>query len=235
MLAVTEDGSAPLQVEAAAPAVFETSLGATLEVPVKFLRGASHKGFKGEWEAALFGLPGQRLWQPAKPAADAAEGKLAVALVKKDGNQFVPGTWTVYAATRGTVQWQPDEKVPARELRDAAFSAPIQVKIDPSPVAMAAPDVVTLARGGTAALAVKLDRRFGFAEAVELSLRLPEGLKGVAAPAVPVAKEAAEGALALEGATDAPPGRHAAVIEAKCQWNGEELISRRDIIIEITP
>jgi len=235
MLAVTEDGGVPLQVEAAAPAVFETSLGATLEIPVKFLRAASHKGFKGEWEAALFGLPGQRAWQPAKPAGDAAEARLALALTRKDGNQFVPGTWTVYAATRGTVQWQPDEKVPVREVRDAAFSTPIQVKIDPSPVALSAPEAVTLPRGGKAALAVKLDRRFGFAEAVTVTLRLPDGLKGVAAPAVTVPKEAAEGTLALEGATEAPAGRHTAVIEAKCQWNGEELMSRRDVILEIQP
>jgi hypothetical protein len=225
----------PLQVEAAGPAVYETSLGATLEVPVKFLRGASHKGFKGEWEAALFGLPGQRLWQPAKPAADAAEAKLALALVKKDGNQFVPGTWTVYAATRGTVQWQPDEKVAVRDVRDATYSAPIQVKIESSPVALSAPEVLSLGRGGKAACAIKLDRRFGFAEAVEVSLKLPDGLKGITAPPVTVAKESAEAALAVDCAADAPPGRHACVLVAKCQWNGEELFSSRDLTLEITP
>lgn len=235
MLAVTEDGGVPLEVEAAAPAVIETSLGATLEVPVKFLRAPSHKGFKGEWEAGLSGLPGQRLWQPAKPAADAAEATLAVALVKKDGNQFVPGTWTVYAATRGTVQWQPDEKTPVRDVRDAAYSAPIQVRIEPSPVALTAPETAVLARGGMASVAVRLDRRFGFAEGAELTLRLPDGLQGVTAPAVAVAKEAADAALAVAASADAPSGRHAAVLEAKCQWNGEELISRRDILIEITP
>jgi hypothetical protein len=235
MLAVSEDGGVPLQVEPTGPAVVETSLGATLEIPVKFLRAASHKGFKGEWEAALFGLPGQRAWQPAKPAGDAAEARLALALTKKDGNRFVPGTWTIYAATRGTVQWQPDEKVPVREVRDATFSMPIQVKIDPSPVALSAPETMTLARGGKAALPVMLDRRFGFAEAVTLTLRLPDGLTGVAAPAVTVPKEAAEGSLALEGATDVATGRHTAVIEAKCQWNGEDLVSRRDVILEIQP
>jgi hypothetical protein len=235
MLAVTEAEGVPFQIEAAGPAVFETSLGATLEIPVKFLRAASHKGFKGEWEAALRGLPGQRAWQPAKPAADAADAKLVLALTRKDGNQYLPGTWTVYAATRGTVQWQPDDKVPVRELRDAAYSAPIQVKIDPSPVLLSGPEALTVARGGSASVAVKLDRRFGFGEAVELSLRLPDGVKGVAAPAVAVPKEAAEGALALQASAEAPPGRHSCVLEAKCQWNGEELISRRDLIVEITP
>lgn len=235
MLAVMESDGVPLQIEAAGPAVFETSLGATLEVPVKFLRAASHKGFKGEWEAALCGLPGQRLWQPSKPAADAAEAKLALVLSKKDGNQFVPGTWTVYAATRGTVQWQPDDKVPVRDLRDASFSAPIKVKIDSSPVALSAPAALNVARGGKSECTVKLDRRFGFAEAVEVSLRLPAELNGITAPAVTAAKETAEVTLALECAAEAPSGRHACVIEAKCQWNGEELLSRRDVTLEITP
>jgi len=235
VLAVTEDGGVPLQIEPVGAPVYETSLGATLEVPVKFIRAASHKGFKGEWEAALFGLPGQRVWQPAKPAADATEAKLTVALTKKDGNQFVPGTWTVYASTRGTVQWQPDEKVAVREVRDTAFSVPIQVKIDPSPVLLSAPETLVLPRGGNAGLSVKLDRRFGFGEAVEVTLHLPEGVKGMAAAPVAVPKDAAEAALTVVGAADAAPGRQTAVIQAKCQWNGEELISRRDVIIEILP
>lgn len=235
VLAVTEAGGVPLQIEPAGTPVYETSLGATLEVPVTFVRGASHKGFKGEWEAALFGLPGQRAWQPAKPAADAAGATLTLALTKKDGNQFVPGTWTVYASARGTVQWQPDDKVPVRELRDTTFSTPLQVKIDPSPVVLSAPDELIAAREATLGLRVTLDRRFGFAEAVELTLRLPEGVKRISAPMVAVAKEASEAALTLTFAADAPPGRHACFLEAKCQWNGEELFTRRDITIEIKP
>jgi hypothetical protein len=65
-MAVIEAGGVPLQTQLVGDgAILETSLGATLEVPVTFVRDASHKGFKGEWEAALWGLPGQRAWQPA--------------------------------------------------------------------------------------------------------------------------------------------------------------------------
>jgi len=235
-LAVLEDGGVPLQIGAPGAAeVYETSLGATLQVPVTFGREASHKGFKGEWEAGLSGLPGQRLWQPIKPAADAAEATLSLVLTKKDGNQFVPGTWTLYAATRGTVQWQPDEAVPVREVRDAAFSPPLQVVIASSPVKLTAAEEVVVTRAGTVTLPVAVERRFGFGEAVEVGLRVPAALAGLAAAVVPVAKEAAEAVLQIDCGAEVPPGRHPCVLEAKCQWNGEELFSRRDVIIEIKP
>lgn len=235
-MAVIEAGGVPLQTQLAGDAAtLETSLGATLEVPVSFVRDASHKGFKGEWEAALWGLPGQRAWQPAKPAADAAEAKLTLSLTKKDGNQFVPGTWTLFAATRGTVQWQPDDKVPVRELRDASFSTPVRVKIDSSPVVISAPDESVVGPGGTVPLAIKLDRRFGFAEAVDVSLQLPAGVTALKAPVLSMAKDVADGVLVVEAAAGTAAGRHECRIEAKCQWNGEELISRRNVIIEIKP
>ena len=53
--------------------------------------------------------------------------------------------------------------------------------------------------------------------------------------AVAVPKESAEAALVIDVAADAPPGRHACTLVAKCQWNGEELFARRALILEITP
>ncbi len=235
MLAVSEDGGVPMRVEPAGAAEFETSLGATLQVPVKFVRGPGHKGIKGEWEAALTGLPGQRAWQPAKPAGDASEATLSLALTRRDGNQFVPGTWIVYAAARSTVHWQPDESAPARDVRDTSFSAPILVRIEPSPVAVEMAGALEVARGGTIEVPVGLQRRFGFAEAVEVRFSAPAETRGLKAAAVTVAKEAVDGVLTLECAGDAAPGRHLCAIETVCRWNGEELTTRRDIAIEVTP
>ncbi len=235
MLAVTDIQASPLTIEPAESKVYETSLAGSIEVPVKFLRDASHKGFKGEWEASLYGLPGLRQWKPVKPAADAAEAKLAVSFTKKDGNQFTPGTWTFYAAARGTVKWQPEEKTPARELRDFVFSAPIQVKIEASPVFLTLPAEVTVAPGAKADCALKLERRYGFAEGAELTLKTPEGVKGLTVAKVAASKDAVEAKLIIECAAGTAPGKHTCTLEAKCGWNGEELFTRRDIIVEIKP
>ncbi len=233
MLAVTDAQAAPLAIEPAEVKMIETSLAGNIEVPVKFLRDASLKGFKGEWEASLYGLPGQRQWRPVKPAGDAKEAKLALSLAKKDGNQFTPGTWIVYAAARGTIQWQPEEKTPVRELRDSAFSSPIQVKIEPSPVFLTLPAEVIVAPGAKAECAVKLERRYGFAEAVELTLRPPDGVTFLTVTKISAPKEAAEAKLVIECAAGAVAGKHTCIVEAKCTWNGEELFARREIIVEI--
>jgi hypothetical protein len=235
MLAVTDIQAAPLAVEPAETKVYESSLAGSIEIPVKFTRDASHKGFNGEWEAGLVGLPGLRQWRPVKPPGDAKEAKLPLSLAKRDGNQFTPGTWHVYASTRGTVKWQPEEKTPVRDVRDTAFSPPITVKIAASPVFLTSADAVSIAPGGKAELAVKLDRRYGFSDGVELSLRPPEALKSLTAPKVSAPKEAGEAKLVIECAAGSPAGKHACVLEAKCNWNGEELFSRRDVAVEIKP
>ncbi|HEX2746616.1 MAG TPA: hypothetical protein VHM91_01350 [Verrucomicrobiales bacterium] len=234
VLGVNAVEAAPLAVEAPGPRVYETSLAGTIEIPVKFVRDKSLKGFKGEWEAALFGMPGLRQWKPVKPAGDATEAKLSLSLTKKDGNQFTAGTWNVYAAARGTVRWQPEEKTPVRELKDAAFSAPITVKIAPSPVFLSGPSEVTAARGAKAECALKLDRRYGFAGDVDLTLRAPENAKFLTAAKVSAAK-AAEAKAVIECTSGATPGKYACTLEAKCQWNGEELFTRHEVSVVIPP
>lgn len=234
VLAVTDAEAAPLAVEAPEPRVYESSLAGSIEVPVKFIRDASLKGFKGEWEAALYGLPGLRQWKPVKPAADANEAKLALSLTKKDGNQFTPGTWNVYAAARGTVRWQPGEKIPVRELKDAAFSTPITVKIAPSPVFLSGPAEVTTARGTKPECVLKLDRRYGFSGDVDVTLRVPDNAKFLTAAKVNAAK-APEAKVVIECAAEAKAGKYACTLEAKCQWNGEELFTRHDVSVVIPP
>ncbi|MFN0126836.1 MAG: hypothetical protein ACKV19_09155 [Verrucomicrobiales bacterium] len=235
MLAVSKDADAPMRIDPVGEPTIETSLGATVQLPVKFVRAASHKGFKGEWEVALTGLPGQQAWQPAKPAGDAAEATISLALTRKDGNQFLPGTWTAYAAARGTVQWQPDDKTPAREVRDTTFSPPIRMTIEPSPIRLSAPDSIMVARGGKTMLPVTLQRRFGFAEGIEVRLKTPDSAKGLSAATVTVPKDAAEAVLTLEAAADAAPGRHLCTIESVCRWNDEELVTRQNLTVDVSP
>jgi len=235
MIAMTDAQAAPLAVEPAEQKVYETALAGNIEVPVKFTRDASHKGFNGEWEAGLLGLPGLRQWRPVKPPGDAKDAKLPLSFAKRDGNQFTPGTWNVYASARGTVKWQPEEKTPVRDVRDTVFSAPITVKLEPSPVFLSSPAEITVAPGAKAECAVKIERRYGFAEAAALTLKAPDGVKFLTAAKVSAPKEAAEAKLVIECAAGTAAGKHTCTLEAKCQWNGEELFTRRDIVVEIKP
>jgi hypothetical protein len=63
----------------------------------------------------------------------------------KDGNAFASGNWSLHASAHGVIQWQPNDKIPVRELTEAAYSAPIQIHIDPSPVLLTAPATLAIA------------------------------------------------------------------------------------------
>jgi hypothetical protein len=235
VLAVTEAEAAPLLVEPAEQKIYESSLAGSIEVPVKFTRDASLKGFKGEWEAVLMGMPGLRQAPVVKPAADASEAKLVLDLKTKDGNAFTPGNWTIHASARGIILWQPNDKDPVRELAESAYSAPIQLHIEPSPVRLTGPATLTLAPGGKVEMPLKLERRYGFTGAVTIELAVPSGIKGITATALTAAPEHAEAKLVIEAAADAPLGSHACTLQAKCEWNGETLPWSIPVNLEVKP
>jgi hypothetical protein len=232
VLAVQDAEAAPLGIEPAEQKVYESAVGGSIEVPVKFLRDVSLKGFKGEWEAVLMGMPGLRQAPVVKPPGDAKEAKLVLDLKRKDGNEFQPGTWTCYASARGTIQWKPDEKGPQKELVDAAWSAGITVKIEPSPVLLTAPESVTVAPGGKVEVPLKVERRYGFAEAVTVEFA---GEKGLTAEKLSIPKEAGEAKLVISAAADAPHGARPVMLNAKCSWNGQEIPWSVNLNLEIKP
>lgn len=233
VLAVHDGETAPLGIAAAEAKVYETAMGGAVEIPVKFVRDAALKGIKGEWEAMLTGMPGMRQGPVVKPAGDAQEAKLVLDVKNKDGNVFQAGEWVVYASARGTVQWQPGgEKAPVKELVDAVYSGPIRVKIADSPVVLMVPETVVVAPGGKAEVGIKLERRYGFAEAVAVELA---GAKGVTAEKLSVAKEAAEGKLVIAAAADAAVGVQEVMLNAKCAWNGVEVPWSVKFKVEVKP
>lgn len=235
VLAVTEAEAAPLGIEPAEQKTYETAIGGSIEVPVRFLRDATLKGFKGEWEAFLTGLPGLRQAPIVKPPVDAKDAKLVLNVQNKDGNQFQPGTWTVHAAARGTIQWKLDEKAPQKELADAVWSAPITVKIEASPVLLTVPPSLTVAPGGRVELPVKLERRYGFADVVNLEFAAPDSVKGLRAEKLAVAKEATDAKLLISAAADTPHGVCEVLIKAKCTWNGQEIPWSVKLNVEVNP
>ena len=235
MLAVTEAETTPLLIELAEQKVYETAMAGTIEVPVKFTRNPGHKGFKGEWESVLMGLPGLRQAPVVKPAGDAAEAKLVLDFKRKDGNSFTPGTWSFYASARGTISWQPVEKDPAKDFVEAVYSRPIQVKLEASPVLLTTPPTISVAPGAKVEVPLKLERRYGFAEAVTVELVAPAGITGLTAAKLTIPKEAAEAILIIQTTAEAPQATHTCTLNAKCTWNGEEIPWAIQLNVEIKP
>ena len=108
-----------------------------------------------------------------------------------------------------------------RDLRLAAYSAPFVLDIAPAPLLFKeVPPELQVSQGGQSEISVGFERRFGFAENVELSLVPPKDLKGFELPPVTVAKDPSRGSLIIRAAADAPVGEHLFTLVAKVNFNG---------------
>ena len=95
----------------------------------------------------------------------------------------------------------------------AVVSTPIRVRIVETPL------VVTLAQADFAVKAaetvqvpVTIERKYGFAEAVELTVTLPGGVAGVSAATLTIAKDQSEGTLEFITTDKATVGEHAVTV-----------------------
>ncbi|MHA3771200.1 PPC domain-containing protein [Verrucomicrobiota bacterium sgz303538] len=121
------DEPAPLAVAPAEEKTWEAMIGGKLEIPLKLSRSGQPKG---EWQLAPVGLPGLAKFDPLRiDGASANEAKLGLTFENKDGNNFVPGTYTFFLRARGTVAYKPDEKAAPKDFKDVEISTPITVKL----------------------------------------------------------------------------------------------------------
>lgn len=106
-----------------------------------------------------------------------------------------------------------------------AVSEPLVITIHTAPAKLTAavPDAGAIKRGASAAVKVTIARKNSFAANLKLTLVLPEGVSGLAAEAVEVAADQAEGTLTITAAADAPVGDIAnIVIRATGEFNGRQ-------------
>ena len=80
---------------------------------------------------------------------------------------------------------------------------------------------------------VKVERLYGFAEAVELEVAVPGTAKGVTAAKLSVAKEAAEGMLEITTAADAAVGDHAVTLNAKAKFNNVDITATATVKVSV--
>ncbi len=122
---------APLVITAAEQKTWTAILGETLEIPLAISRSGQPKG---EWQLAPVAFPGLAKFEPVKfDGAAATTAKLVLPLQNKDGNNFVPGTYTFFLRASGTVATTADEKAAPKDWKHVEFSAPISVTLSPAP------------------------------------------------------------------------------------------------------
>ncbi len=125
-----------------------------------------------------------------------------------------------------------NERAKPQDRQFANHSPPITIEIEPAPVRIQLGPVPAAAPGSAIELPVEIERRYGFAEGLTLAAALPDG-SGLTAPDVPVAKDAATGALAITVAADAAPGERRFEVVAKMKWNGMDLERRAAAVLQV--
>jgi hypothetical protein len=118
----------------------------------------------------------------------------------------------------------------------AVVSTPIRVRIVETPL------VVTLAQADFTVKAaekvqvpVTIERKYGFAEAVELTVTLPGGVAGVSAATLTIAKDQSEGTLEFITTDKATVGEHAVTVQAGGTFNKIKVTANGQLKLKVEP
>ena len=99
----------------------------------------------------------------------------------------------------------------------AIVSIPINVQVAAVPVTLAVPSPeAELPVGNTLPVSVSVERKYGFSDAVELSLELPDG---ISAEPVQLAADKNEATFQVNAGAEAPVGEQTITVRAKLSFN----------------
>lgn len=126
------------------------------------------------------------------------------------------------------------EELARKDVTATFYSLPISLKVTPAPVTFASvPATSQVFQGMLIAVPVKLNRLYGFADPVDLSLAIPGEVKGLSAQKLTVAKDHNEGRLIVETTPDTPPGEHKLTLQAALNLNGQDLKLEQPITVKV--
>jgi hypothetical protein len=116
-----------------------------------------------------------------------------------------------------------DDAKKANQPKDVAFaliSTPIKLRVNASPLKLTPEkNSLGLKSGGKQEMPVKIERLYGFADQVELTLSPPQGVAGLTAPNVTLNKGQDGGKLEIAAADGVPAGQHPCTLRARGKFN----------------
>lgn len=199
-------GTAPYLL-VAQPLDAKIGQGARLVVPIKLQRLWSDYTDKLAGITAVF-LPGGVDNDATEIAAGQNDGQLAFYFKP----EVAPGTYTFVVRGAGNVPFTKNSADPNAQktpVEVADPSQPIQVTVVPRPIEIALESATASVKPGqSAVLKLSVKRHNGFSGPAKLSLTLPPGLLGLAAPELIVPADVTETLLPIEIARDMALGEH---------------------------
>jgi hypothetical protein len=121
----------------------------------------------------------------------------------------------------------------AKDVNFAVYSTPIRIRVLKSPVVVTAQEQAELKPGDKLAFPVKLEKKFGFDEPVDITIGLPGGVAGITAAKLQIAKGQAEGMLELTANDKPTAGDHVVTIVAKGKFNNVDVQSETTVTVKV--
>jgi hypothetical protein len=121
-----------------------------------------------------------------------------------------------------------------KDLNFPLYSTPVKVKIVSTPIGLAvAPPGAPIKQGEKGMVTATVTRNYNFADAVNLTLELPQGVQGLSAQQVSVPNGQAEGKIEIVAAANATPGDHMLTIRAKGRFNNVEVQQAATVMVKV--
>jgi hypothetical protein len=171
----------------------------------------------------------EKMANAERVATDAAKAKADADTAKAEAEKQLAAA-TEQKKTADAGKADADKRV--KEVTDAAkpktlnvvfYSMPVTVRIAAAPVQLTIDQsTLELRAGQKLDLNLKLNRQFGFAEEVKVTLAGADAT-GVKAAETLIAKDAAEAKLMIDAGAAPKVGEHRVNVRAKMTWNGQPL------------
>jgi hypothetical protein len=121
-----------------------------------------------------------------------------------------------------------------KDLNFPLYNTPVKVKIVSTPIGLAvAPPGAPIKQGEKGMVTATVTRNYNFADAVNLTLELPQGVQGLSAQQVSVPNGQAEGKVEIVAAANATPGDHMLTIRAKGRFNNVEVQQTATVMVKV--
>jgi hypothetical protein len=177
----------------------------------------------------------------AAAAKAAAEAKQAAATAKDDAARQAAEKAEAEAAAkakdaerRKTEAQAKIKELAPKDVNVLFYSNAFTLKVAPTPATVTVGAVPgPLAPGAKLEIPVSIKRLYDFAEAVDLTLVPPQGVAGITAPKVTVAKDQSDAKLSIEAAAGATAGEHQFTLQATLKFNGQDLKSEQPVTVKI--
>ena len=121
----------------------------------------------------------------------------------------------------------------AKDINIALVSTPIRIRVVDSPIELTAAQQVTVKQGEKLEIPLSVARHYGFADQVDLTVKLPKGVAGLSAAKLSIAKDKQEGKLVLTAAKNATVGEHTVTISGRLKFNNVTIDTPTTIVVKV--